>query len=925
VPLPAMDLLSQLELPWQPDITASYLITGGLGGIASSLVTELLASDIKHIVLCSRHTMTVYQQESVDKLQKEFNAVIEHHVLDIANEQALKKLMDSLDNLHGIFHLAGNNLNAAFGDYTMSEIENSIKPKLAAWHLHELTKEQPIKYFVLFSSMASFLGSNRQAPYVIANGCLDALAQQRKAQGLPITHIQWGPWKEIGMANLEAQSQESLGFNIQEKTTASQSDFVERYYATDTSHRYALLESVIITQVNEVLGLKQLDDKTKGFFELGMDSLMAIALYKKLTDLIGNKIELRPMFIFDYPTLEKLSVYLYDTLEGLTHPTYRKNQHYEHESIAIIGVSGVFPGGARDIDSFWENMLSNKEVIRHAEKQRWDNEKYPYKAGFVDDIDLFDANFFNICAREAQMLDPQQRLLLETTWHALEHSGIEASGLNETETGVFIGISQSDYAQLLIDQEDHSNFYQITGNALNVAAGRIAFILGLQGPTMAIDTACSSSLVALHEACRSLENHECTLAIAGGVNVLLNPKTFEILTQGNMLSIDSYCKTFDKDANGYVRGEGCGVVILKRLSDAISAQDTIYAVIKGSAINQDGASSGLTVPNGLAQEKVMTKALAHAGIEGNSVDYIEAHGTGTHLGDPIEMRAIQTIYGHNRHNNPLVISTVKTHIGHLESAAGIAGLIKTILMLQHEIIPAHLHFNELNPAIHLDEIPAKIPVQAMEWKRGERVRRAGISSFGFSGTNAHVILEEAPVQNEITIRVALPKTVFNRQHYWVTPRVIDTVDLYFLQSLKSAPFEQRAALLKQTMLQEIKKVLGESQVLDENTGFFDMGMDSIMALELKNRLETLLATSFSNTLAFDYPNVATLHEHLCLRLNIQSQIIIEKSTKSADIDDTTEQDFVEQIDKMTKQQLLEKFKHLNVDDDHSEKEYASRG
>ncbi|MFI4954283.1 MAG: SDR family NAD(P)-dependent oxidoreductase [Gammaproteobacteria bacterium] len=820
------DIHSLMEkmTPFVADETGTYLITGGLGGLGTALTEALLQWGMKHIVLVSRRAMNEAQQERVNRLITTYQATIRHEAGDVSDAKFLEAILAGIENLQGVFHLAGNEENAAFGDFTFEQMDAILRPKLlGTWNLHTLTQGLSLKYFVLFSSISSLLGSNRQAPYLLANGYLDTLANYRKQEGLAITHLHWGPWGTVGMtaarniAQMNGSSEfipldKGLGFIKQvlqvpglqglgvasprylafmlsfhqhlpkylapflkvEQQVAAESDFLQRYRQQELTLRRGMLEDFVTQLLKEVLHIEasQPINKEMGFFELGMDSLMAVELYNRIQTELGTTVTLRPMLVFDYPTIVTLRDYLFDTLESGSKQIYIQGAHYEEEAIAVIGLEGRFPGGARDAESFWENLAQGKDGIRLPEPLRWDVEKYPYRAGYLDHIDEFDASFFNISPREAEALDPQQRLLLETAWHALENSGINPNGLKDSETGVFVGISQSDYGQLLSENETQINFYQVTGTALNVAAGRLAYTFGLQGPTLAIDTACSSSLVAVHEACRSLQLHECALALAAGVNVLLVPKAFELLMQGNMLSVDGYCKTFDKEANGYARGEGCGVIILKRLSDAQKDNDRILAVIKGSAVNQDGASSGLTVPNGLAQEKVIAKALANAGVEAASVDYIEAHGTGTSLGDPIEVRALQTLYGQDRDpEHPLTISTVKTNIGHLESAAGIAGLIKTILVLQRELIPKHLHFHELNPSIRLEAIPARIPLEAIEWKRqAGRVRRAGISSFGFSGTNAHLILEEAPEQDLTQVRQSLPKTVFHREHYWLEQR-----------------------------------------------------------------------------------------------------------------------------------------------------------
>ncbi|MEO0935758.1 MAG: polyketide synthase, partial [Cyanobacteria bacterium J06641_2] len=379
---------------------------------------------------------------------------------------------------------------------------------------------------------------------------------------------------------------------------------------------------------------------------------------------------------------------------------------------------------------------------------------YARYGGFLQqlDIDKFDAHFFGISPREASKIDPQQRLLLEVSWEALEKAGIINNSDFLSQTGVFVGATTNDYASLLMPEGnlDEIDAYYLTGNPLNAMAGRLSYTLGLNGPCMAVDTACSSSLVAVHLACQSLRNQECSHALAGGVNLILSPENTVGLSKAKMLSPDGRCKTFDADANGIVRGEGCGVLVLRRLSDAVADGNNILAVIRGSAVNQDGSSSGFTVPNKTAQENLIRQALKKAKVDPHQIDYVEAHGTGTSLGDPIEIRALASALGEKRSSEQhLKVGSVKTNIGHLESAAGIASLIKVVLALQHQEIPAHLHLKQLNPYVNWDESAISVVTEALPWKIGEKSRMAGISSFGASGTNAHLILEEAPLIPEI--------------------------------------------------------------------------------------------------------------------------------------------------------------------------------
>ncbi|MGD0283946.1 MAG: beta-ketoacyl synthase N-terminal-like domain-containing protein, partial [Dissulfurispiraceae bacterium] len=362
-------------------------------------------------------------------------------------------------------------------------------------------------------------------------------------------------------------------------------------------------------------------------------------------------------------------------------------------------------------------------------------------------VDLFDPHFFGISPREAVSMDPQHRLVLEVSWETLENAGLPPDSLAGTKTGIFLGIGQNDYARLQLNAGDMSRItvYDGTGNLLCFAPGRVAYVLGLRGPNLAIDTACSSSLVAIHEACQSLRAGDSDLALAGGVHLVLSPEVTVFLSRSHVLAADGRCKTFDSAADGFSRGEGCGMVALRRLSDAQSDGDNILAVIRGSAVNHDGRSSGLTVPNELAQEELICRALSNAGLEPSQLKYIEAHGTGTALGDPIEMNALAAALCKGRsRDNPLIVGSVKTNIGHLEAAAGIAGLIKIVLSMQHKLIPPHLHFRNPNPNIPWEQLPVEVPVSAMGWTSTGGSRIAGVSSFGFSGTNAHIVMEEAP-------------------------------------------------------------------------------------------------------------------------------------------------------------------------------------
>ncbi|MBO0830514.1 MAG: acyltransferase domain-containing protein, partial [Actinobacteria bacterium] len=419
--------------------------------------------------------------------------------------------------------------------------------------------------------------------------------------------------------------------------------------------------------------------------------------------------------------------------------------------VAIVGMACRMPGGAEDPESFWEFVRGGGDAMREVPAGRFAGSRVPdgtWKGGFLQDIETFDAAFFGISPREAATMDPQQRLLLEVGWEALEDAGIAAERLAGTQTGVFLGVTNLDYntRQLQEVNAEELEAHFVTSGAAPFAAGRLSYWLGLAGPSLTVDTACSSSLVGLHLGCQSLRAGDCDTALVGGVNVMLSPESFVVLAKTRALSPDGACKTFDARANGYARGEGCAIVVLKRLKDAQAAGDRILAVIKGSAVNQDGRSSGITVPNPLAQQAVVRQALTSAGVTAAEVDYVEAHGTGTPLGDPIELRALGAVYGTPERQRPLAVGSVKTNIGHLEPAAGVAGLMKVVLALGHEEIPPHQGLGEINPEIGIEDLDIVIPVKATPWSRGERTRIAGVSSFGASGTNAHVIVAEPPAE-----------------------------------------------------------------------------------------------------------------------------------------------------------------------------------
>jgi acyl transferase domain-containing protein/acyl carrier protein len=694
-----------------------------------------------------------------------------------------------------------------------------------AWYLSEAAADLQLDFFISTSSIASVWGGFGQTAYGAANAFLDGLSWRLRAQGVPAISVNFGPWsagmadaearKKLEQRGIKTLSPADALAGLTDLLTASsakgtapgyaqgvvaridwarflplyqqagrrpflaevarevpdaapaltasgKTKLVEQLTNAPVQQRRKLLANYLRDAVAEVTRVDPAEIREDaGFFDLGMDSLMAVELRRRIEQGVGKQIP--ATLAMDYPRLSDVVDYLLGDVLGLSEQaksgpslaaavTTRTD-----EPIAIVAVSCRFPG-APNPEAFWEVLSDGVDAIREVPEDRFDIDEfydpdpdtagktYTRFGGFLDGIDGFDPEFFGISPREAVWIEPQQRLMLETVWEGLERAGYAPSALRGSRTGIFAGVAANEYAHLLSAESiDKIEPYFITGNALNAISGRVAFALGLEGPAVAVDTACSSSLVAVHQACQALHSGDCDLALAGGVNVLLSPVTIVAASRARMLSPVGRCKTFDASADGYVRSEGCGVLVLKRLSDAVRDGDRVAAVIPGSAVNQDGASSGLTVPNGGAQQRLIATALARAGLAGGDVDYLEAHGTGTPLGDPIEVQAAGAVYGAARDaDRPLLMGSVKTNIGHLESASGAAGLIKVVLSLQHGVLPQSLHFDNPSPHIPWDSLPVKVVDKSTPWEANGRPRRAGVSSFGFTGTNAHVLIEEAP-------------------------------------------------------------------------------------------------------------------------------------------------------------------------------------
>jgi acyl transferase domain-containing protein/acyl carrier protein len=456
-------------------------------------------------------------------------------------------------------------------------------------------------------------------------------------------------------------------------------------------------------------------------------------------------------------------------------------QCFLSEPIAVIGVACRFPG-ADNPEQFWQSLLSGRDAVTEIPPDRWDvdatydpdpqapGKTYSRWGGFLDRVDEFDAAFFGISPREARHMDPRQRILLETAWEALANAGLDPDRLSGSNTGVFIGHMVGDYYALETGNAAGIDSYASTGNLDSILANRLSYVLNLQGPSLAVDTACSSSLVALYLACQSLRLDECQTAIAGGVNLMLTPEMHVMGAKSLLLSPDGRCKTFDRGANGFVRGEGCGLLVLRRLADALAANDPVLAVIRGIAVNQDGRTNGISAPNGLSQQRVIRRALRNALLEPSRVTFVETHGTGTVVGDTIEVEALAKVYGQTSAAGPCYLGAVKTNVGHLEGAAGVAGVIKMVLCLQNGCIPPNLHFRELNPHLALEPTRFRLPLEAQPWVARDGPRHGAVSSFGLGGTNGHVILEETPRVTARVREVERPRRPFRRERYWLTPR-----------------------------------------------------------------------------------------------------------------------------------------------------------
>ncbi|MFI6230960.1 type I polyketide synthase [Micromonospora echinospora] len=787
---------------WRP--SGTVLVTGGTGALGREVARWLLANGAAEVVLASRRGPDA---PGVADLLDELTGTGAARVVacDVTDVDAVTALVATLPALTAVVHTAGVVDDGVLDGLDPARMQTVLDGKVrAARVLHEATAGRDLDAFVLFSSLAGVIGSAGQGNYAAANAYLDAFAAWRRGQGLPATAIGWGAWASAGMAAATAELTARLtrgGVNPlpaaeavtalgrlvnagEPAVTVADVDWARLaaawggptpliaglpgvpvgqtgpVRAVVVGRSLPQLTELVRTQVAAVLGYpagQPLPDRT--FRDLGFDSLTAVELRNRLTAETG--MTLPATLAFDHPTVAELAAHLHGLTAGHTPgEVVADGAGLHREPIAIVAMSCRFPGGVSSPEQLWDLVAAGTDAMTLMPGERgWNlaelyhpdpehlGTSYVREGGFVAGAGEFDPAFFGISPREAVAMDPQQRLLLESTWEAFERARIDPTALRGSRTGVYVGTNGQDYGSLLMAAGDVDENYLATGVSASVLAGRLSYTFGLHGPAVTVDTACSSSLVALHLAAQALQAGECDLALAGGATVMATPGIFVGFSRQRGLAADGRCKPFAGAADGTGWGEGVGLLVLQRLSDARRDGNPVLAIVRGSAVNQDGASNGLTAPNGPAQQRVIRQALANARLTPDLVDAVEAHGTGTTLGDPIEAQALLATYGQDRPaDRPLWLGSIKSNIGHTQAAAGVAGVIKMVLAMRHGVLPPTLHVDEPTPHVDWSAGHVELLTEARPWEPVDGVRRVGVSSFGISGTNVHTILESAPVE-----------------------------------------------------------------------------------------------------------------------------------------------------------------------------------
>ncbi|MFF9040953.1 type I polyketide synthase [Streptomyces sp. NPDC014892] len=786
------------------DAPETVLITGGTGALGAETARMLARRGTRKLVLSSRRGMEAPGAAELVAELGSLGATATVVACDVADREALAALLAE-HPVTGVVHAAGLDPVLPLDATSVPELADGLRAKACgAEHLDALLPDAEL--FVLFSSIAGIWGSGGQGAYAAANAHLDALATARRAAGRAGTAVSWGSWAEVGMAARDGADEYLRRRGLRPMAAALCIAALERAIDSDdacvtvadvdwarftpafTSRRSspllaelpeaadALAEAadgdegrsgtsaaavrtllagvpesewvrtvldLVRRETAAVLGYPEPVEAERPFKDLGVDSLTALQVRKRVADAVG--LQLPATLVFDHPTPSAVARHLLSLISADERTAVTVTAASD-EPLAIVSMACRYPGGVDSPEALWDLVAEGRDGVGAFPTDRgWRaapgaSVDFALEGGFVHDATDFDAGLFGISPREALAMDPQQRLLLETAWEALERAGTNPRTLQGTSTGVFVGASPSGYGVGATDSGSEGHF--LTGMSGSVLSGRVAYSFGLEGPAVTVDTACSSSLVALHLAAQSLRAGECSMAVVGGVAVMSTPGVFAEFDRQDGLAGDGRCKAFAAAADGTGWGEGVGVLLVERLSDALARGHEVLAVVRGSAVNQDGASNGLTAPNGPAQQRVVRAALAAAGLETSEVDAVEAHGTGTRLGDPIEAQALLATYGQDR-DVPLYLGSVKSNIGHTQAASGVAGVIKMVEAIRRGVLPRTLHVDEPTPHVDWSAGAVELLTEDRPWPETGHARRAGVSSFGVSGTNAHVILEQA--------------------------------------------------------------------------------------------------------------------------------------------------------------------------------------